>query len=148
MHLTNCSTKEVLKMVSKSLTERTANDVMHSRYATADGFMTVADGIQLMGQHNASTIIIKRRNEHDELGLVLASDIAKKVLAANRAADRVSLYEIMSKPVISVRPEMNIRYCARLFAQFGLSLAPVVDIQHNVIGIIDYPQLVAGWDAN
>ncbi|WP_311063945.1 CBS domain-containing protein [Halomonas sp. DWK9] len=135
-------------MISKSLTERTANDVMHARYATADGFMTVADGIQLMGQYNASVIIVNRRNERDELGLVLASDIAKKVLAANRAADRVSLYEIMSKPIISVRPEMNIRYCARLFAQFGLSLAPVVDTQHNVIGIIDYPQLVAGWDAN
>merc|ERR1711964_311847 len=120
-------------MASSSLTERTAQDVMHSRYVTTDGFMTVTDGIELMRQYDATAIIVDRRDEKDELGLVLASDIAKKVLAVNRSADRVSLYEIMSKPIISVRPEMNIRYCARLFAQFGLSQAPVVDAKHSVI---------------
>lgn len=36
-------------MASPSLTERTAQDVMHSRYVTTDGFMTVTDGIELMG---------------------------------------------------------------------------------------------------
>ena len=135
-------------MASSSLTERTAQDVMHSRYVTTDGFMTVTDGIELMRQYDATAIIVDRRDEKDELGLVLASDIAKKVLAVNRSADRVSLYEIMSKPIISVRPEMNIRYCARLFAQFGLSQAPVVDAKHRVIGIIDYPRLVIGWETN
>ena len=135
-------------MASPSLTERTAQDVMQSRYVTTDGFMTVTDGIELMRQYDATAIIVDRRDEKDELGLVLASDIAKKVLAVNRSADRVSLYEIMSKPIISVRPEMNIRYCARLFAQFGLSQAPVVDAKHSVIGIIDYPRLVIGWETN
>ena len=77
-------------MASSSLTERTAQDVMHSRYVTTDGFMTVTDGIELMRQYDATAIIVDRRDEKDELGLVLASDIAKKVLAVNRSADRVS----------------------------------------------------------
>lgn len=127
---------------------RTVQEVMHSRYVSTDGFLTVADGIQLMRQHNASALIINKRSEGDELGIVLPSDIAKKVLAFNRPAERVNLYEIMSKPVISVRPEMNIRYCASLFDQFGLSLAPVVDSQHKVIGLVDYQQMVLGWLAN
>ncbi len=65
-------------MASSSLTERTAQDVMHSRYVTTDGFMTVTDGIELMRQYDATAIIVDRRDEKDELGLVLASDIAKK----------------------------------------------------------------------
>lgn len=134
--------------VKANMTERTVKDVMHSRYVTADGLLTVADGITLMRQHKASVIIINRRTELDELGIVLPSDIAKKVLAPNRPAERINLYEIMSKPVVSIRAEMNIRYCARLFDQFGLSLAPVIDANQQVLGIVDYHQMVLGWLTN
>ncbi|MFC7367774.1 MULTISPECIES: CBS domain-containing protein [Vreelandella] len=137
-----------MSIAKPNAAEHTVGDVMHSHYVSVDGFLTVADGITLMRQHSASVIIINRRTEHDELGIVLSSDIAKKVLAPNRPAERINLYEIMSKPVVSVRPEMNVRYCARLFDQFGLSLAPVVDTNQRVLGIVDYHQMVLGWLAN
>ncbi|MCC5903847.1 MAG: CBS domain-containing protein [Halomonas sp.] len=127
------------------VTERTARDAMHDQFVTTDGFVTVAEGVMLLRQHQASVLIINRRNEQDELGIVLPSDIAKKVLSPSRSPERVNLYEIMGKPVISVRPEMNIRYCARLFERFGLSLAPVVDESQQVIGIVDYHHLILDW---
>ena len=49
----------------------------------------------------------------------------------------------MAKPVVSVRPEMSIRFCARLFENFGISHAPVID-QQNVVGIVSYYTLVLG----
>jgi predicted transcriptional regulator len=73
--------------------------------------------------------------------MVMLSDIAKQVLAIDRAPDRVNIYEIMSKPVITVNPKMDIRYCARLFARFDLSRAPVVE-NREVIGIISYTDMV------
>ena len=120
----------------------TAESIMHDRYQLVDGLLTVADGIRLFCENNASCLIVNRRNPDDEYGIILPSDIAKKVLAPNRAAERINLYEIMSKPTIGIRPSMNVRYCARLFDQFGLALAPVIDHQHNVMGIVDYPTLV------
>lgn len=128
--------------MSTQETAITTRDIMHQRYLLVDGFVTVADGIKLLREHNASALVIKKRNDNDEYGIVLTSDIAKKVLAPNRAAERINLYEIMSKPIIGVRPEMNVRYCARLFDQFGLALAPVIDQQHQVMGIVDYSTLV------
>ncbi len=53
------------------------------------------------------------------------------------------MFEIMGKPVITVRPEMSIRHCARLFEQFGISHAPVLE-NDQVIGIISYYLLVLG----
>jgi CBS domain-containing protein len=47
----------------------------------------------------------------------------------------------MSKPVLSVHPDMDIRYCARLFARFDLSRAPVVE-GREVIGIVSLTDLV------
>lgn len=123
----------------------TAETIMHSQYRLVDGLLTVAEGIDVMRKHNVNVLIIQPRDATDEHGIVLATDIAKKVLAANRSTERVSLYEIMTKPVISVRPEMSIRNCARLFGQFGLSLAPVTNQQHQVLGIVDYSCIVTGW---
>jgi predicted transcriptional regulator len=71
----------------------------------------------------------------------LFSDIAKQVIAKDRAPERVNVFEIMAKPVIAVRPDMDIRYCARLFDRFGISHAPVVE-NDRVVGIVSYYQLV------
>jgi predicted transcriptional regulator len=81
--------------------------------------------------------MVEKRDEQDEYGMLLFSDIAKQVIAKDRAPERVNVYEIMAKPVISVRPDMNIRYCARLFDNFGISHAPVIGNQ-EVLGIVSY----------
>ena len=65
--------------------------------------------------------------------MLLFSDIAKQVIARNRAPERVNVYEIMAKPVLMVRPEMKVRYCARFFEKFRISHAPVEE-DGKVIG--------------
>ncbi|HYN76998.1 MAG TPA: CBS domain-containing protein, partial [Lamprocystis sp. (in: g-proteobacteria)] len=87
------------------------------------------------------TLIVKKRHADDEIGMVLISDIARRVLALDRAPDRVNVYEVMAKPVISVAPEMDIRFCARLFTRFELTRAPVVE-KGEVIGIVSLTDLV------
>jgi predicted transcriptional regulator len=68
-------------------------------------------------------------------------DMAKKVLARDHSPNRVNIYEIMSKPVVSVHPDMDIRYCTRLFDRFGLSRAPVLE-NHKIIGLVSYTDIV------
>ncbi|MFT7558950.1 MAG: putative transcriptional regulator [Flavobacteriales bacterium] len=119
-------------------------DVMNQRFELVDGLTTVSDAINIMKNNNYKKVIVKKRHENDEYGQVLLSDIAKQVIALDRSPDRVNLYEIMAKPVISVRAEMDIKYCARLFNSFGLSSAPVIDNQ-EVIGVVSYNDIVLSW---
>lgn len=118
-----------------------ARDVMREKHIEMDGLDTVKHALETMKANHASVLIVKKRNENDALGMVVLADISKKVLAKDKAPDRVNLYEIMSKPVISVEPDLDVRYCARLFDRFGLSNAPVVE-QGKVIGIVSYEELV------
>lgn len=128
--------------MSKSERKRlSAKDVMCNTYIEMDGLMTVRDALVEMKQHDASAVIIKKRHAQDEYGLVLLSDIAKKVLAKDKAPERVNVYEIMSKPVIGLPPDMDVRYCARLFHNFGLAIAPVIS-EGAVIGVVSYKDLV------
>lgn len=117
-------------------------DVMTTNnYQFADGMMTVSEGIALAKLHNVTALIINKRNAQDEYGLVMLADIAKEVLAKDRSPDRVNLYEIMAKPLMSVLPEMDVRYCARLFERFSVHLAPVIE-DREIIGMVDYTNMV------
>ncbi len=71
----------------------------------------------------------------------MLSEIARHVLAKDRSPTRVNVYEIMLKPVITVSPQMDIRYCARLFDRFNILRAPVVE-NDDVIGIVGFSDIV------
>ena len=116
-------------------------DVMRDKFEIIDGFTTVADAIAQIKQTGSKALIVNRRDEDDEYGIVLLSDIAKKVLGRDAAPERVNVYEIMTKPLLYVPPDMDIRYCVRLFEKFGISIAPVMK-NREVIGTVRYEELV------
>jgi CBS domain-containing protein len=116
-------------------------DVMKTGFDLVEGTMTVKEALLSMKHLETRALIINKRHEDDEFGIVLISDIAKKVLGPDRSPDRVNLYEIMSKPVLSVPPEMDIRYCARLLERFGIMRAPVID-HGTVVGVVSFHDLV------
>ncbi|MCB1759185.1 MAG: CBS domain-containing protein [Gammaproteobacteria bacterium] len=113
---------------------------MKTKFDMVDGTATVEEALNQMSHTETKCLMVKKRNEDDEYGMVMLSDIARQVLAKDRSPSRINIYEIMSKPVISVDPEMDIRYCARLFNRFNLSRAPVVD-NGNIVGIVSFTDM-------
>lgn len=116
-------------------------DVMKGDFDLVDGMATVADALDTMLHVETKCLIVRKQHQDDEFGMVTLSDIARKVLAVDRAPERVNIYEIMTKPVISVDPQMDIRYCARLYDRFDVSRAPVVENQ-EIVGIVSYTDMV------
>lgn len=120
---------------------KTVADVLNTDFLLLDGMATVSEALAEMKARDTNFLLVDKRDEHDEYGIVLVSDIAKRVLAPNLSPDRVNVYEIMTKPVLAVDPDMNIRYCARLFEHFGISTAPVVK-NGDIRGVVTYTALV------
>jgi len=116
-------------------------EVMKSGVDIVDGMTTVADALKNMKYPETRTIIVDKRDEDDEFGVVMFRDIAKRVLAPDLSPTRVNMYEIMSTPVMGVDPKMDIRYCTRLFDNFGLSRAPVIQ-DGKIIGLVSYTDIV------
>ncbi len=116
-------------------------DVMKVDFDVVDGLATVADALRDMKHIDTKALIVRRRNENDEFGIVELEHIATDVLARNRAPERVNIYEIMEKPLIGVDPAMDIRYCARMFERYRLYRAAVVEAR-EVIGIVSYADIV------
>jgi predicted transcriptional regulator len=114
---------------------------MERDYVIVDGVATVAEALAVLRERNAHFLMVAKRHADHVFGVVMVDDIATQVLARNRSPERTNVYEIMSKPVVSVKPEMDIRYCARLFHRFGISAAPVIQ-GDEIQGIVSYEQLV------
>ncbi len=119
-------------------------DLMTTELHGIDGLATVEEAIKLMKRHNVNSLVVNRRDDTDEVGLVLVSDIARHVIAHNRAPERVNVYEIMSKPLLTLPPDMLARYAVRLLARFDVSRAIVVDPNRDPLGIVTLRDLVVG----
>ncbi len=117
-------------------------EVMTSAIRTVKRTATVQDAIDTMRDEEVSSLVVERRDEHDEYGLVGITDIARDVMARDRAPGRVNVYEVMSKPVITVHGEMDIKYAMRLLTKYHISRALVVDDKRDPIGIVTLRDMV------
>ncbi len=109
---------------------------------TIEAMATIDDAIRLMGEAGISSLVVERRDEGDEFGLLVVADIARDVIAKDRPPERVNVYEIMSKPVLSVPVDMKINYAVRHLVRFELSRALVVDAQRQPLGIVTLRDMV------
>ncbi len=106
-----------------------------------DGLATVREALDLMREKQVSSIVIDRRDENDEYGILVVHDIAKRIIGEDRSPDRTNVYEIMSKPVLKLNAEMDIKYAARMLARFQLSRA-LVTSSGALVGIVTLRDLV------
>jgi len=116
-------------------------DVMKTEIDIVDGMATVNEALNQMKHPETRTLIVDKRHEDDEYGVVMFRDVARRVLARDRSPNRMNIYEIMSKPVVSVDQEMDVKYCIKLFDRFGLSRAPVLE-KGRIIGLVSYTDIV------
>jgi len=121
------------------------SEVMTTPVRTIDRMATARDALRILEEGGVSSLVIERRDARDELGIVVISDIARHVIAQDRSPDRVNIYEIMSKPVLTIDRDMDIRYAIRLLDKFNLSRGLVVDHDRTLLGIVTLRDMVVRY---
>ena len=117
------------------------HEVMTPMPVPVEGLATVREALNRMREAKVRSLVVERRRPGDEWGIVVVSDIANKVIARNRSLDRTNVYEIMSKPVLTVDASMEIKYAIRLLSKFGLSRTLVVD-NNEAVGFVTLRDMV------
>ncbi|HHT9117412.1 MAG TPA: CBS domain-containing protein [Candidatus Hypogeohydataceae bacterium YC38] len=113
----------------------TVSQVMTKDVVFIDGNKTVADAIKLMKEKKVSSLVVNRRTHEDAWGIVTRKDVVSKIVDPGKNPRTVKVFEIMSKPLITVSPSLALKYCARLFNNAGIRRAPVFDGK-EIIGIV------------
>ncbi|OQX11836.1 MAG: histidine kinase [Desulfobulbaceae bacterium A2] len=122
-----------------------ASDAMRSGVMTIDGLATVKEAVITMRDNQVSALLVERRNADDAWGIVTIRDLIQGVIIPGRPAVDVNVFEVMTKPIIMVPADMDIRYVARLLHRNGLSQVPVERFG-ELVGMISLESLILHED--
>lgn len=120
-------------------------DVMHKEVLKIDGMASAREAAAMMRAARVSELLVARRNEDDAWGIVSVMDLVADVVVPGRDAESVFVYEIMTKPVVTVPAGTDIRYAIRLMQRIGIHSAPV-DHMGEIVGMVTLTGLILDND--
>jgi CBS domain-containing protein len=115
------------------------------RVVSIDGMASAREAVAKMRAEHVSSLLVDKRHPDDAWGLIAIQDLVRGVIMPGRSATEVNVYEVMTKPVISVPADMDIRYVARLLYRAGIRRAPVED-NGEIVGMVSLASLVLNND--
>ncbi len=117
-------------------------DVMVKDIITVEAEATVGEAVELMNKHAIGCLVVMKKTK--PVGIVTERDMLKRVLAEPRDPQRVRVREIMSKPLASVTPQMNIEDAAGIMLERGIKKLPVVK-NGRLVGLVTLTDLVFSY---
>jgi CBS domain-containing protein len=120
---------------------QSAKDVMTKKIVFVDGMATAKEAVELMRKEKAEALIVKKRHAQDAYAIVMVHDFIKGVIISDKTSEEVNVFEIMTKPVISVPATMDVRYVANLMMKVGIRMAPVNE-NGEYIGMVSLSDLI------
>ncbi len=94
---------------------------------------SVLNASRKMLKFGVGSIVVVENNT--PVGIVTEKDILEKVVARNKTPAEVMLEEIMTFPLITVKPTTSIREATNIMLKRGIRRLPVID-DGNLIGIV------------
>jgi CBS domain-containing protein len=102
---------------------------------------TVYEAIDQMAQKSVGALLVMEGERL--IGIVSERDYARKVILKGKASQETEVREIMSRPVICVRPEFTIEETMALMTEKRVRHLPVV-VEDKVMGVISIGDVVRG----
>ncbi len=109
-------------------------EVMTRDVCTARKDESLLNASRKMLEYGVGSIIIVEDGK--PVGIVTERDILKKVVARNKVPSKVKLEEIMSSPLITIKPTTSLREATDIMRKRGIRRLPIIDDSGNLIGII------------
>jgi CBS domain-containing protein len=104
-----------------------AGDVMTKYVFYIDGDKSVAEAIRLMRAERLSSLVVNGKTPDDAWGIMTRKDVVIKIVAPNKDPKKVKVFEIMSKPLITISPDLSVKDCAQLMQTKGIRRVAVFD---------------------
>lgn len=127
--------------MDKKRSFQSAKDVMTKKVIFIDGMATAKEAVEIMREEKVGALIVNKRHPQDAYGIAVVNDFIRGVIIPDKSSEEVNIFEIMSKPVISIPANMDVRYVANLLVNIGLRMAPVEE-DGQYIGMVTLSDLI------
>jgi CBS domain-containing protein len=100
----------------------------------------VYDALVIMANHHVGALVVLENDGH-LAGIFSERDYAREVALKGRTSKTTKISEVMSKTVITVRPDQLVDECMELMSGKRIRHLPVI-VNERVIGILSIGDLV------
>tara|TARA_B100000686_G_C16776246_1_gene968682 strand:+ start:1905 stop:2336 length:432 start_codon:yes stop_codon:yes gene_type:complete len=129
---------------NKTMSDLKVSDVMMTDFKTIDGMTSIAEALTMLKNNRLNALFVSPKDKNNVYGIMTLKDIARKVISQRRKLHETHVYEIMSKPVLTIQTTMPIPYAARFLSNFNVSYAMVLE-KDEVVGMISLNGMVMQW---
>jgi CBS domain-containing protein len=112
-----------------------AGDVMTRYVFYIDGDKSIADAIRIMREERLSSLVVNGRTPDDPWGIITRKDVVNKIVAPDKDPNKVKISEVMSKPLITISPDLALKDCAQLLRDKGIRRVAVYDGK-EIVGLL------------
>jgi CBS domain-containing protein len=109
-------------------------DVMIEGVITIDSDASVMKAVKMMNENEIGCLIVTRRGK--AVGIVTERDLLARVIAKSKNPKKTRVREIMTKPLISGQPEMDLEEATKLMFKMKIKKLPVVESEGKLAGLI------------
>lgn len=105
----------------------TVRDIMTpaGKIAMISPYATVRELINKMDTDGVRSVIVERTSENDAYGIVTYTNILQAIYSNDGDMDLLNVYDIASKPMVQIVPDLDIRYAAQLMINQGIKYLSV-----------------------
>ncbi len=121
-----------------------ARDIMTKNVVMVEEGISVAEAVTTMIENKVSSLIVNRINDDDSYGIITRRDVVNKVVAEGISPQGIKVADIMTKPLLTIPPNLSIKHVARLMVHTGVRRMPVFD-SRKIIGIVSNSDIFRGF---
>jgi len=115
-------------------------NVMISDVITVEAGATVRQAVDIMNEHEIGCLIVVDDKEKP-VGILTERDLLRRVLAKRKDPVRIKVSQVMSKPLVTVTPHMDLEAAARLMFKKKIKKLPVVE-DGQLVGLVTLTDMV------
>lgn len=115
-------------------------DIMTSPVITMRSNAKVSEAASAMCAHNIGSLVVVDSNEKP-IGIITERDMIRKVVVTSRNPKSVDVTQIMSSPLVTGDPDMDLEDSAKLMINKKIKRLPIVD-QGRIVGIVTFTDLI------
>jgi CBS domain-containing protein len=101
---------------------------------TIDSDATVMKAVKMMNENEIGCLIVTRRGK--AVGIVTERDLLTRVIAKSKNPKKTKVREVMTKPLISGQPDMDLEEATKLMFKMKIKKLPVVESEGKLAGLI------------
>ena len=108
-------------------------DIMVTKVVTTTNNSTLEEAVKLMNDHEIGCLIVTENKK--AVGILTERDLLKRILAKSENLKRIRVEEVMSTPLISVEPTVEIGDASKLMFEKNIKKMPIIG-KGELLGLV------------